>query len=478
MKVLFVAAEVAPFAKVGGLADVAGALPKALCSLGHDVRLIMPRYASIDGSRDGLRDELGGSAVTVAGSSEPARLQAGAAGEVPVYFVVNERYFGRDNVYGYEDDVERFLYFCRAALQSVDALGWHPDVVHVNDWHTAVVPHWMRHGYDLPTSLRSAASVITIHNLAYQGGFEPDRYPKEWIDPETIGPRADGSYDLLAQGIASADLVTTVSERYAQEITQPELGEGLDELLRRRRNELKGIINGIDYEVFDPLRDPAIAQPYSADRLDGKEACKAALQREAGFDVAPGTPLVGIVGRLADQKGFDLVAEVIEPFLTEARAQLVLLGTGEPRYHDLFRELAAHRRGQIAAYLKFDAAMAQRIYAGSDMFLMPSRFEPCGLGQLISLRYGTVPVVRSTGGLADTVADYQAATRRGTGFVFHEYQSVALAVALGRALEAFRDRARWREIQLQGMKQDVSWTGSAQKYVQAYQEAIDRGGQK
>jgi len=476
MRILFVAAEVAPFAKVGGLADVAGALPKALCALGHDVRVIMPRYGTVDGSQYGLSDALGDSSVNVLGSSDLARLHVSEAGQVPVYFVANDRYFARDNVYGYEDDIERFLYFCRAALDSVDALGWAPDVVHVNDWHTAVIPHWMRHGYDIPASFHSAASVITIHNLAYQGGFDPGLYPTEWIDPTALEPRADGSHDLLAQGIASADLVTTVSERYAEEITLPEYGEGLDELLRRRGNELKGIINGIDYDVFDPANDPAIAQPYSADSLDGKAACKAALQREAGFDVAPRTPLLGIVGRLADQKGFDLVAQIIEPFLAEVDAQIVMLGTGEPRYHDLFRELAAHNRRQLAVHLKFDAALAQRIYAGSDMFLMPSRFEPCGLGQLISLRYGTVPVVRSTGGLADTVVDYQSTTRRGTGFVFREYQPFALTLALGRALETYRDLDRWRDIQSQGMKQDVSWKGSAQKYVDVYQQAVERGG--
>jgi starch synthase len=475
MRVLFVAAEVAPFAKVGGLADVAGALPKALCALGHDVRVIMPRYGSIDAARYGLRDELGGATVEVPGSSELARLQVGAIGEVPAYFVANDRYFGRENVYGYPDDTERFLYFCRAALSATDALGWAPEVVHVNDWHTAMIPHWMRQGYDLPSSLRGAASVITIHNLAYQGGFDPTLYPREWIAPDALD-RAGGGHNLLAQGIASADLVTTVSERYAEEITQPEYGEGLDELLRRRSNELRGIINGIDYDVFDPSNDLAIAERYSADNIDGKDACKAALQREAGFDVAPRTPLIGIVGRLADQKGFDLVAEIAQPFLAEVDAQIVMLGTGEPRYHDLFRELAARNRRQLAVDLKFDAALAQRIYAGSDMFLMPSRFEPCGLGQLISLRYGTVPVVRSTGGLADTVADYQPATRRGTGFVFRDYDQVALTLAIGRALGAYRDPERWREIQLQGMKQDLSWKRSAEKYSDAYGEAVERRG--
>jgi starch synthase len=475
MRILFVAAEVAPFAKVGGLADVAGALPKELAALGHDVRVIMPRHKSIDGDRYGLRPAID-APVRVLGSDEPAHIEVAEAGPVPVYFVGSERYFARDNVYAYEDDIERFLYFCRATLDATDTLGWAPHVVHVNDWHTAVIPHWMRHGYEIPAPVRSAASMITIHNLAYRGELDPGRYPSEWIRPNAFEPRADGSYDLLAQGIASANLVTTVSERYAHEITLPEHGEGLDDLLRRRSNELRGIINGIDYEVFDPANDPAIAEPYSAGNLAGKAACKAALQREVGFDVGPRTPLIGIVGRLADQKGFDLVAEILEPLLTEVDVQLVMLGTGDARYHDLFRELAAHNRRQLSVDLKFDAALAQRIYAGSDMFLMPSRFEPCGLGQLISLRYGTVPVVRMTGGLADTVADYQPATRRGTGFVFRDYQPVALTLALGRALETYRDADRWRGIQIQGMQQDVSWKSSARKYVEVYQRAAERGG--
>jgi len=475
MRILFVAAEVAPFAKVGGLADVAGALPKALCALGHDIRVIMPRYGSIDAERYGLQPEVGGASFSVPGSSEPAALQRADVGEVPIYFVANDRYFGRDNVYGFEDDVERFLYFCRAALAAVDAAGWSPEVVHVNDWHTGVIPHWMQSGYALPSAVSGAASVITIHNLAYQGGFDPARYPAEWINPSALQAE-NGSHNLLAEGIGAADLVTTVSERYAEEITQPDYGEGLDDLLRRRRNELRGIINGIDYEVFDPGRDPAIARNYSADDVAGKSECKAALQREAGFDVSDRTPLIGIVGRLADQKGFDLVADIAEPLLREVDAQIVMLGTGEPRYHDLFRELAAHNRRQLAVHLKFDAALAQRIYAGSDMFLMPSRFEPCGLGQLISLRYGTVPVVRSTGGLADTVADYQPATRRGTGFAFRDYHSVPLAFTLGRALETFRQPDRWVEIQQQGMHQDVSWQQSANRYAEAYQEAVTRRG--
>jgi starch synthase len=390
---------------------------------------------------------------------------------VLTYFVGNDRYFGRDGVYGFPDDVERYLFFCRAVLATPERLGWIPDVVHTNDWHTAIIPHWMKGAQDLPQWVRRAASVLTIHNLAYQGGFDPDAFPA-WIDPTSLQQRENGSYDLLTQGISGADILTTVSERYAHEITTPEYGEGLDGLLATRQARLRGIINGIDYEVFDPATDPAIAQHFSVDDPTGKAACKEALQREEGFDIAPTAPLIGLIGRLADQKGFDLVAAILEPFLAEIDAQVVVLGTGEPRYHDLFRELAAHNRRQLAVHLTFDAALAQRIYAGADLFLMPSRFEPCGLGQLISLRYGTVPVVRWTGGLADTVADYQAAIARGTGIVFRGYNATALAIALGRAIELYRQPARWREIRLQGMQRDVSWTASARQYADVYEEAL------
>ncbi len=470
LKILYVAAEVAPFVKVGGLADVAGALPKALRELGHDIRVIMPCYAQVDAPKFGLRPALGGKAFAVPGSDEPATLFEAENGGVPVYFVGNHRYFGRDRVYGEPDDVERFLYFCRAALQAVQELGWQPDVVNCNDWHTAVIPHWLR-TRDL---LHGAASVVTIHNLAYQGGFDPNAFPREWIDVSRLFRRADGGVDLLSQGIHDADIVTTVSEQYAHEITTPEYGEGLQDLLISRINDLRGIVNGIDYDLFDPARDPAIAEHYTADSLEGKAACKLALQQEAGFNPSPRTPLIGMIGRLADQKGFDLVAEMLEPMLAETDVQVVLLGTGEPRYHDLFRALASRNRRQLAVYLAFDGALAQRIYAGSDMFLMPSRFEPCGLGQLISLRYGTVPVVRSTGGLADTVIDYQAATDRGTGFLFRRYHPVSLTITLGRAFEVYRSAERWQGLQRRAMAQDLSWDASAQRYVSAYREAVDR----
>jgi starch synthase len=451
---------------------VAGALPKALRLLGHDVRLIMPRYRRMTLGAHEVRPSVGGASFAVSGSDESARLGETTSGDVPVYLVENDGYFGRDQIYGYADDTERFLYFSRAALAALEPLDWTPDVVHCNDWHTAIIPRWMRVDTGLPEAARSAASILTIHNLAFQGPFDPSEQNPAWIDPAHLYAQGDGWYSLLAQGIASANLVTTVSERYAEEITTPEYGEGLDGLLTRRQNSLRGILNGIDYDVFDPATDPAIPDHFTADDLDGKEGCKLALQQEAGFDVGPRRPLIGFVGRLFDQKGFDLILEVLEQLLAEVDVQVVVLGTGEPEYEETLRRLSSRNRRQLAAYLRFDADLAQRIYAAADIFLMPSRYEPCGLGQMIALRYGTVPVVRATGGLVDTVLDYQGATGRGTGFVFKRYDAIGLVVALSRALELYRQPERWREIQRQGMRQDFSWTASAQRYVEAYQDAL------
>jgi len=471
LRVLFVTAEAAPFVKVGGLADVVGALPKELRALGHDVRVIMPRYAPIDVAKFGIREVDGAGDLVVSGSTVRASLAETMSGPVPFYFIECPRYFDRPGVYGFPDDTERFLYFCSAVLAALDRLRWVPDVIHCHDWHAAVVPHWLHHRADLPPAAQQAATVLTIHNLAYRGEVDPTAFP-EWLTPESLYPGPDGGFDLLSQGIRDADELTTVSERYAYEITTPEFGEGLEGLLTSRIHRLTGILNGIDYEVFDPATDRTIAENYSAADLSGKEACKLALQQEAGFDVGARRPLAGLVGRLVDQKGFDLIAEMLEPFLAEIDLQVVILGTGEERYQDMLRQLAARNRRQLAVYLTFDAALAQRIYAGADMFLMPSRFEPCGLGQLISLRYGTVPVARHTGGLVDTVIDYQPQTRRGNGFVFHRYHAVSLVAALSRALETYREPDRWRAIQMQGMSEDLSWSASARRYVQVYDEAL------
>jgi len=430
----------------------------------------MPGYGQINRKARGVHPS-GVAPIQVPGGGEAAPLSEADDNGVPVYLVESERYFGRDAVYGFPDDPERFLYFCRAALGALDSLNWAPDVIHCNDWHTAMIAHWLHTRTDLPANARGAASLLTIHNLAYQGEFDPEALDLPWLDASTLEASPNGKYSFLTQGLHDADIINAVSERYAQEITTPEYGEGLDSVLRPRQNQLRGILNGIDFERFDPSTDKDIASNFSAEAPDGKIACKLALQQEAGFDVNARTPLIGLIGRLVDQKGFDLVAEILQPLTAEVNLQVVILGTGDPKYHDLLRELAAHNRRQIAAYLTFDEALAQRIYAGCDMFLMPSRFEPCGLGQMIALRYGTVPIVRQTGGLADTVVDYHPASDRGTGFVFKIYDDTALTFACGRALEVYPMTDQWRSLQQRGMRQDFSWIASAQKYVETYTEA-------
>src|SRR5437667_10344773 len=408
----------------------------------------------------------------------PVRVRRGTVGDaIPVYMIDAPRYFERENIYGYTDDGERFILFCRGVLEALRFLDWSPDIIHCNDWHTGIVPNWMHTIYHDDPFYADTATVYTIHNLAYQGIFG-------YRILEVAGVAAQGFLypqiaelanvvDIMARGILFADAVTTVSERYAQEILTPTFGEKLDHLLRSRRDRLFGILNGLDYEEMDPATDRYIQSNFDAQSLDKRAENKRALQEQVHLPAQPEAPLLAMISRLTDQKGFDMLAQIMQPLLAQG-VQFVVLGIGDQHYHELFQNLAARYPEQVAIFLTFNTELAQRIHAGSDLFLMPSRLEPCGLGQLISLRYGTVPIVRSTGGLADTVTDYQAATSRGTGFVFREYRSVALALTLGRALETYRQADRWRELQLQGMQQDVSWAGSAGKYVDVYEDAVTR----
>lgn len=482
LKILVVAAEMVPFAKTGGMADVVGSLPKALCKLGHDVRVAMPRYGRIDRARFGLVEELPPYPVPLDDLSVEATLLRTTlpadGGDVPVYMVDNPHYFERDGIYMYEDDADRFIFFCRAALEGVKRLGWRPDVVHCHDWQTAIIPNWLKTIYRADPFFAGVASLYTIHNLAYQGIFGYRVLEIAGVDeygfvahPDT--PHLNDVVDFMARGIHYADLVNTVSETYAQEILTPEFGEGLDPMLRDRRDRLFGVLNGIDITLNDPARDPYIAAPYNAADLRGKALCKADLQRVAGLPERPGTPVISVISRLADQKGFDLVDSIVEALLRNHDTQLVILGTGNQLYHDRLAEVRAHFPEQMALFLTFNASLCQKIYAGSDMFLMPSRIEPCGLGQIIALRYGTIPVVRRTGGLADTVRDYDPATGEGNGFSFKRYDSMALYGALVRALEHFRSPTTWPTLIQRAMAADHSWAASAARYAALYRRAIE-----
>ena len=477
LNILILAAEIVPFAKVGGLADVVGALPQSLKALGHDVRLVMPRYGQIDPDRFGLTTLIDSLDVKMGEFTVQVSVRQSAIGDgIPVYMIDAPRYFERENIYGYTDDGERFILFCRAALEAVHTLDWSPDIIHCHDWHTGFVPNWMHINYREDPFFAHAATVYTIHNLAYQGIFG-------YRILEVAGVAAQGFLyphivelanvvDIMARGILFADAITTVSERYAQEILTPTFGERLDHLLRSRRDRLFGILNGINFDEMNPATDRFIQANFDAHSLEQREENKLALQEQAHLPLLPDVPVLAMISRLADQKGFDLLAQIFQPLLAQG-IQFVVLGIGDQHYHEMFQNLAARYPEQVAIFLTFNTELAQRIYAGSDMFLMPSRFEPCGLGQLIAMRYGSVPIVRAVGGLADTVQEYDPRTGAGNGFSFANYDPWELFAAIVRALELYRFKDIWRTLQQRGMAADHSWTASARRYVEVYRNALE-----
>ena len=470
MEILFVASEVAPWSKTGGLGDVAGALPRALAARGHAVSVVTPRYGSIDPKREALLRRDG--AVRVRGEATTLWVRTG---KPTVYFVEHERLFGsRRGLYAeggheYGDNAERFTFLCRAALALPAATGARPRIIHANDWQAGLVPFLMRqeHGHD--PALAGARSVFTIHNLAYQGVFPKDVVPHLGLPWDVFRFEAMEFYDQLSfmkAGIVFADALTTVSPSYAREILTPHGGHSLDALLRHRRGDLHGILNGIDVVEWNPATDPHLPAHYSAGTVAGKARCKAALQHELGLPVRTDVPLAAIVSRLADQKGVDLLVAIL-PELLERDVQLAVLGSGSRIYEEALARAARERPDRMAARIGFDEGLAHRFEAGADLFLMPSRFEPCGLNQMYSLRYGTVPVVRAVGGLDDTVEDYDGWSR-GTGFKFRDYTPAALLLAIRRAVETNRDRRAWRGLMARGMAQDFSWDRSAASYEALY----------
>jgi starch synthase len=473
MNILYVSAEVAPFIKTGGLADVAGALPPALRRLGHDARIVLPRYRQV---REGPATQLGPVAATflpLAERQEELRIYRSMLDDTPVYMLDIPAAFDRAAIYGEADDDRRFILFARGVLALLQHLreieGWQPEVINANDWHTGLLPNYIKTTYSHTFS--HIPTVFTIHNLAYQGQFSP---PTVQLAGLSEGGRVEAhaglvdQFNFMARGILFADLISTVSPTYAREILTPEYGSGLDGLLRSRQNQLVGVLNGVDYTFFDPATDPYIPAHYSAEDLAGKALCKAALQQECGFAVDARRPLIGMVTRLAEQKGLDLVHAAMPWLIGETEAQFVLLGTGEPYLEAAFAGYMQARPNRVHARLGFDIGLAQRIYAGSDMFLMPSRYEPGGLGQLIALRYGSVPIVRATGGLDDTIREGW----EGNGFRFHPYEPAMLIDAITRALTAFRDQQGWDMLRTRGMREDHSWESSAREYVAMYAWAV------
>ena len=464
MNILFAAAEVAPLIKTGGLGDVAGALPPALRRLGHDARIVMPCYRCLAQAEV---QQLGPHYTTLlpAGDQmELMRVFTTQIGDTLVYLLDIPSAFDREAIFGERDDDRRFILFARGILALLIYLqeheGWHANVLHANDWHTGLVANYLKIGY--AHLCQPVATIYTIHNMAYQGFFNPFSLYLAGLD--------GGGEDYLnfaARGIRYADIVSTVSPTYAEEILTPEYGQQLDGLLRARREHIAGILNGIDFGTFDPATDPHIAANYSAADPSGKAICKAALQRECGLDADANRPLLGMVTRVVEQKGLDLVDQVLPWLIGQTDAQLVLLGRGDPTLEFALAERMQRYPRRISVHLRFDARFAQRIYAGSDAFLMPSRYEPCGLAQLIALRYGAIPIVRATGGLADTVREGYD----GNGFCFHGYTAADLRAAIERALTCFRDTNGWPILRARGMREDHSWTAAAQEYVALYEWA-------
>jgi starch synthase len=482
MKILFASSEAVPFAKTGGLADVSGALPRALAQMGHKVFLILPKYRAVDENRFRLTRSEILLKVPISQRVEIAEVYlAELAPDFHALLIRKDAYYDREQLYGtpngdFEDNAERFTFFSRSIVEAALGLELNPDIFHCHDWQTGLAPVYLKTLYRDVPSLKQAASIFTIHNIGYQGIFWHYDMQMTNLGWELFTPRAlefYGKINFLKGGIVFADAVTTVSRKYMEEIQTPEFGAGLEGVLRDRRGDLYGICNGVDYEEWSPLKDPFIKERYGPADLTGKRACKADLQREFGLAVEEGTPLIGAISRLDEQKGFDLIADFMEE-LMGLGPQFVLLGTGKEKYHLLFENLKMKYPQQLGLKIAFDNALAHKIEAGADMFLMPSRYEPCGLNQIYSLKYGTVPIVRATGGLDDTIQDFDPGRDGGNGFKFEEYSVPALRDAIQRAFQAYRDRTAWEKLMIRGMSADFSWDRSAAEYVNVYQETLNR----
>ena len=486
LRILFVAAEVGPFARTGGLGDVIGALPKALAALGHDVRVVMPLYQQVRDGAFPLTLVLPDLQVPETTGNRTAQVWQGflptqedTAPAVPVYCIEQNDYFSRPGLYGddngdYPDNAARFTFFCRAALMLALRLEWFPQVFHCHDWQSALLPAYLRVFPWLDERLSAAATVYTIHNMAYQGTFPAWTFPVTGLPLSLFQPAGVeflGYVNFMKAGLLFADALTTVSPTYAEEICTPEFGSGLDGVLRARRDALTGILNGADYTVWSPDHDPLITTRYDVTDLAGKAACKRALLQTFHLPEDVDTPLIGMISRLVDQKGFDLVVAALDRLLA-LDVRLVVLGSGAQPYEEFLTTLSTRYPQKFAARLGFDNALAHQIEAGSDCFLMPSRYEPCGLNQIYSLRYGTIPIVRATGGLKDTITPFNATTREGTGFIFQQASGDALVTAVTEALGVFTDRTAWLHLMRNAMAQDFSWHRSAAHYARLYTELV------
>lgn len=484
MRILIAASECVPFCKTGGLADVIGVLPQALLRYKLHVRIVLPKYGDIDAARHKLKNTGLALHIPLGNSLESVHVWEGKLPpNIPVFFIDHPRYFQRKGLYGgpdgrdFADNDERFILFSKAVLELSKALDFRPDILHCHDWQTGLIPAALATLYNVDAFFLSTASVFTIHNIAYQGIFPKSSLYFAGFSWRDFTPDRLEYYDqlnFLKAGLVYSTLLNTVSPTYAQEIANdPEFGRGMEGVLKARENDLFGIPNGLDTQEWNPARDPYLPARFSVKNPKGKQTCKRELQRELRFPQDPDTPLIGAVNRLTPQKGVDLIVETVPEILPRS-TQMVFLGSGDPALLQSLKNLEAKHPGQFAARTGFQEALGHKIYAGCDLFLMPSRFEPCGLGQMIAMRYGSLPVVTRLGGLADTVEPVSLRNFRGTGFVMKEPSASALKETLVFALEVFRDKKRWSRIMEQAMSKDFSWNHSVPDYIKLYRRALKK----
>lgn len=475
MQVVFVASEGVPFSKSGGLADVVGALPKELKRQGVEVSVVLPKYRSTPKELEKTLQLLDSFSVKVGWRQQYCGVLSAKVQGVPFYLIDNEYYFGRHELYGYGDEAERYAFFCRAVLETLTTIDLRPDILHLHDWQTGVVSPLLRAHYGPVPFYQNTKTVFTIHNLKYQGIFPKtilsDLLELDWGHFRPEGLEFYDNVNFLKAGLVYSDALTTVSPTYAKEIQNPFFGEKLEGVLQERQADLVGILNGIDYHEYDPATDHRIWKQYDAGSFPSKGENKLKLQEQVNLPVDAQVPLIGVVSRLVSQKGFDLVARVLDEILN-LNLQMVVLGTGDSYFEDMFRIKAAEYPEKLSASIIFDNALAHRIYAGADLFLMPSLFEPCGLAQMIALRYGCLPIVRETGGLNDSVKSYNSETGEGNGFSFSNYNAHDMLYTIRRALETYQDKPLWTKICQNAMQMDFSWNQSAQRYIDLYQKLM------
>ena len=479
MNVFFAASECAPYAKTGGLADVVGSLPRELACLGNQVSVIIPLFRTVkkycsDLKETGIRLEIALGDVHL-NATVCKHTESG----VDYYFIRNDKFYDREFLYGtpekdYEDNAARFIFFSKAVLFLISRLGKPADIIHCHDWQTGILPALMRYGWNTLPNLQKAKTIFTIHNLGYQGKFwyydlKMTGLPDACFTPE--GLEYYGDINMIKSGIVYSDIITTVSRKYAEEIQTTEFGCGLEGVLAKRKNKLYGILNGVDYDVWSPEKDKFIVRNYSIKVISGKKECRKDLLKTFQLNASDKTPVIGAISRLAEQKGFDLIAKIMKRML-KLGTVFVLLGAGDKKYNELFEKIGKENPKNTGIKIAFSEELAHKIEAGSDIFLMPSRYEPCGLNQMYSLKYGTIPVVRATGGLDDTIKNYSPKTGRGNGFKFKASSAEALLKTVKKAVDLFKDSFNWNRLIKNAMSEDYSWSASAKKYIQLYKTAL------